>query len=174
MPRHAGTWLSDDAVGPAYVEPVEFVPSTKEGFLIPQPAIHFLPWLDGVEKTGAILELAEQGRLIGHSPEILEDHLIGLIHEQQEILATNATSPSARTTLIALGERFIKAKINKNRYIYLNSRINSHLNLKIGDKETVFFIAVAGTFEIWTTQFYEYIRPALAKTIEYYCSGLQI
>ena len=74
--------------------------------------------------------------------------------------------------LLAIGERFIRGSINKNNYLALNNRIIFHMNFSLGKKTRVMFIALANTFEIWTEQFYEEIKPQLSSPITERCTNL--
>ena len=131
------------------------------------------PWLESSERQETLLELAERGRIIGHPLNYLDEKLAEPIAELRLELADEATSQIARTKLMAIGERFIRAKIDSSRNLYLNSRILHHLDLIPGESARVMFVAIARTFEIWTISFYEGIRPDLAKTIRDHCTNLQ-
>lgn len=173
MAKYAETWLSSDGSGPAYFEPIEFVPSQKGGILIPKPATIWMPWLESSERQEVLLELAERGRIVGHPISYLDDQLAEPITELQLELTDHATFPLARTRLVAIGERFIKAKIDGSRNLYLSVRIINHLDLVMGTQARVIFVAVAGTFEVWTTTFYDNVRQDLANTIQDHCTTLR-
>ena len=165
MAKYAETWLYSDDSGPAYIEPLEFVPSQKGGILIPKPAIMWAPWLESSERQETLVELAEHGRIIGHPINYLDEQLGEPIGELRLELADETTRQIARTKLVAIGERFIRAKIDGARNLYLSSRILHHLDLNPGETAQVMFVAIARAFELWTINFYEEVRPDLAKTI---------
>jgi len=152
---------------------VKFTPS-PDGLLIPKPAIVPAPWLQESEKEGSdvLLELAERGRLVIHSPKYLKEKLAPLIADLEADLSERESENLARTRLIATGERFLRGRLNRGRYVYLNKRIMYHLDLKNGEPRQVAVLAVTGMCEIWTNEFYESIRSRLASTIRDHCTLL--
>ena len=160
MPKHAETWLDPDKGGPAYFEPLTIAPSQRDGMLIPKPATLQAPWLDGSSGSEILLELAERGRIIGHPINHLTDRLGEPIKELRLELSRRGGHITARTKLIALGDRFMRAKVDSSRNLYLNARILYHLDLRFGQEATVIFLAVAGTFEIYRFILRSYsVRP---------------
>lgn len=165
IPRHAETWLDANENGPAYFEALTVAPSRSDGLLIPKPATLQARWLEAPGSSEVILELAEHGRIIGHPVGYLADRLGPPIQDLRLELSRAGDNISARTKLIAMGDRFMRAKMDVSRTLYLNARILYHLDLKSQQECTIIFLAVAGTFEIWTTAFYEAIRSGLANTL---------
>jgi len=171
MAQRAETWLFPDKPGPSYLELIDFVPK-KDGMTIPKPAISLVPWLGNAGAFEVILELAEHGRAIGHPSDLIANGLGQLVADQQAMLAEKADSESARTKLIAVADRFIRAKISGSSALYLNRRILHHLDLALERPATIAFLAVPRSFEIWTMEFYERIRAKLADTISEHTTRL--
>jgi hypothetical protein len=174
MPKRAETWLYPSGGGPAYFEPIEFVVHQQASMLIPKPATMWVPWLEPPEKLEAIIELGEHGRLVVHPAKHAERLSEALLSNIDADLVSEGTAPLARSKLIAVGERFMRGKIDSNRNFYLSGRALRHLDLSSGQTANIMFVAVAGTFEIWTFPFYESIRIKLAATIHASCTDLRI
>jgi hypothetical protein len=170
MATYAETWISLDPSGPAYFEILDFV-LKKDGLLIPKPAVTWIPWIK--EAGELVLELAEAGRVIGHPTKFLGEGLTASIAEQTTELLEHRTAP-ARSKLIAFGERFVKGKLSAERYLYVNSRMQLHLAVAMGQPVKLVFVAVANTFELWTIEFYSSVRLKLAALIPECCATLDV
>lgn len=172
MARYAETWLHPEGPGPAYVEILRVKPD-EQTLLIPAPAARYVPWLQGGEKLDVILELCEPGRIVGHSRQQFDEQLGDFIGQQVSLYTGGPEGRrAARTRLLAIGERNLTAKINRDRYLSLSPRAAFHLGFERSGDHTLFFIALLETFEIWTAEFHERVRPELTRSISEFSSIL--
>ncbi len=170
MARPAETWLHEAGPGPAFVEIVR-VRRDDPRLLLPRPAQKYVSWLDSEEKQEAVLELAEPGRIVGRSLAEFQASTADFVGQKVED-STRGEDGDARKALIALGERFLRAKITKDKHMILTSRVFAHLDLPDGNAHALYFVALLDTIEIWSKTFRERVRPSLARSIPDFATRL--
>lgn len=172
MARYSESWLIESGRGPAYVEFVT-IKKGEPRVLIPKPASNYISWLKGEEKLRAILELAEPGRIIGHSRAAFDLNADPFIQNQVDCLEAGEekTVELARKRLLAIGERFQTVKIDAEHHISFNKRALNHLEHDHSSDHQMVFFALLDTFEFWSANFYLHAQPYLANDIKEICTS---
>lgn len=173
MARPAETWLHDAGPGPAFVDLVR-VRTDDPRVLLPAPAQKYVEWLNSDERQEIVLELAEPGRVIGYSWDDFRQRTTKFVEQQLNAYLRKEANGNARKALIAMGERFLRARITKDKYLILSHRVLTHLGMTnghSGDHE-LYFVAVLDTIEFWTQDFREKARAKLADNISEFANTL--
>ena len=173
MARPAETWLHDTGPGPAFVDIVR-VRSEDPRVLLPAPAQKYVSWLNTDEKSEIVLELAEPGRVVGYSWEDFRARTTKFVEQQLNAYLRKEANGDARRALIAMGERFLRARITKDKYLILSHRVLAHLSMTnghAGDHE-LYFVAVLDTIEFWTLDFRERARAQLETSISEFANDM--
>lgn len=178
MARPAETWLHDSGPGPAFVDIVR-VRHDDPRVLLPAPAQKYVSWLDTEERQEIVLELAEPGRVVGYSWEDFRQRTTKFVEEQLDAYLRREGDGDARKALIAMGERFLRARITKDKYVIFSHRVIAHLALSAGANSEaarkdhdLYFVAVLDTIEFWTRAFRERARMKLTESIADFASHL--
>lgn len=159
--------FSDILIGPetsdsVYVEILDVDPKNKM-ILIPAPARRIVSYLNQREKADVILELDEDGRVIGHSFTEGETIYREFLDNHREAAASGDLQ--ALHFLAAIGGRFLKSRVNKYGYLPLHSRVLHHLSNDGRLPTQVFLLTLLGKFELWSPAYRNHVHETTAPIL---------
>lgn len=162
MARNAENWLKKDDPGQISVSVIKT--DSRDRAVVPSPARNQIEWLKEGNPCDVKLELSDFGRIIvGH----LTDNDPLLI--ELDRLNRGIGDPENETAILAITERFLRSKMEKDARLQLRDREFAHLGIPRTksriEPAILYIVGFPNRFEIWTEEYRTRIRDELANYI---------